>query len=88
MLIYARVAHRYHDLGKKTSYWFPERGWTEVPDPIGRIVLEGHPTKLVNITDEPDPNEATARLNDATPAPEPVATVAPVQPARRKKRKV
>ncbi len=64
MKVYAYRNHRYLDRGRKVEYLFPERGWVEVPDPIGRIVVGDHPDKLVDISYAPDPEEEARNLRD------------------------
>ena len=72
--IYAIRGHRYEDVENRRLYFIPERGWIEVPEDVGRLLLADHsPDKLVDITGEPDPEEAATRLRAGLPLrPSPV----------------
>lgn len=89
MRVYARRSHRYTDLATKREYFFPERGWIDVPDDVGRLVTGVHPDKLVDISQESDPDRYVSELNaqfvlDA-PEPSPTAEPDPVPaPVRRR----
>lgn len=73
MRIYAKRGHTYEDREAKKTWVFPEQGWIDVPDPIGRKVLADHsPDKLVDITGAADPEAVAERLRAGLPLdPEP-----------------
>ena len=77
--IYAIRGHRYEDVENRRLYFIPERGWIEVPEDVGRLLLADHsPDKLVDITGEPDPEEASARLRAGLPLRPPPVEVRPL----------
>jgi len=66
MKIYARRSHSYLDRATHTEYYFPERGWIDVPDYVGQLVVATHPDKLVDISEMADPEDAIRSLTSSS----------------------
>ena len=63
MLIYAHKHHRYEDIASRTVYQFDVGAVLDVPEDIGKIVQEAHPTKLCNVSHESDPSNHSCYLS-------------------------
>lgn len=71
MKIYGHRKHRYENMATNAVTFIPGRDWVEVPDGIGKIILEGHPDKLCDVTNEDNPSEHVCPL---TAIPDPIMT--------------
>ena len=72
------VGHTYWDAGKKTQYGIPKEGYNDLPDEVGAILLEGHPTKLCDVTAEEDPKAHTERCDKSAAFPTTMVEEPPV----------
>ena len=75
------VRHMYEDRAANVVYMIPANGCLEVPDTVGRMLIDAHPTKLCDAdADEPprldepgqtDGHDAEARSANETPGSQP-----------------
>jgi hypothetical protein len=73
MLVYAHAYHEYIDRARRVSYVIRPGRCRELPDDLARLLLQAHPQKLCDVTDEADPGEHRCALTlyDTTVITEP-----------------
>jgi len=64
MKVFAHRLHIYEDRARHSILQIPQNGWKEVPDELGHFLLEAHPMKLCDVTNETDPDAHTCPITD------------------------
>jgi len=63
VLVYAHKQHRYEDVASGTVYQFQVGIVLDVNEEVGRVVVEGHPGKLCDVSSELKPGEHSCELS-------------------------
>jgi len=71
MRLYAHISHNYDDRARRHFYVFAKDSCTDVPDDVGRLLLEHHPSRFCDVTDDSDPYHHDCSYYDHTMMEEP-----------------